>query len=339
MDIHVLIRSLSVEQIINIVEELGSEVYTITDEVVQFSTQYRGGDSVNKLWFYCDSHMFVDYTGEGQRSLVDLVMDALSLDFGEACRWIENKVGGRRGVWKREEREEEVEEVDDYEFKIDVLEEKKDVLRFYWDVAVGPWLEEGITEDVMKEFEIKWNWVDSSAIIPCRDYNGRLIGIRQRNFEEGATAKYCPTWLAGEMFNYPTGEYMYGLYQNKEEIERTGTVYLVEGEKSVLKAASWGIRNVLALSGLQLSRWQIDMLQAMGVKKVVFVLDRDYLTDDGSLGYQNYIKRKKKLYDKARQNFPVVYFKQDIMIKNAHDNLFDVGKYEFVTSKEVRVRG
>lgn len=336
MDIHEIIRGMSEEKIIECVLELGSRLYEEKQDVITFSTEYRGGDSQNKLWYYRESKSFVDWTGEGSRSLADLAMDSLGLSFIEACKWVEGKAGGRHGVLTRIEREVE-EYIDTYEFKECPCEPyDNNVLNFYWNVYPAAWLEEGISKEVMDEFKIRWNWVDSSAIIPNYDYNGNLIGIRQRNFDPDATAKYHPTWLGDTMYNFPSGSHLYGIYENRKEIERCGCVYLVEGEKSVLKAASWGIRNVLGLSGLQLSRWQVDMLLHMGVRKIIFVLDKDWLSDDGSLGYQNYIKRKKKLYVKASEWFPSVYIKQDKYVLNAHDNLFDVGREAFERSKLIK---
>ena len=117
--------------------------------------------------------------------------------------------------------------------------------------------------------------------------------------EQVAMGKYRPIQLLdGTIYKFPTNNVFYGINFNKPQIEQTGTVILVEGEKSVLKADTfWGEKsNVLALYGSQIGSLRRNQLIKMGVSKVILALDSDY----HEVGDEDYQAFEKKMLNLAK---------------------------------------
>ena len=70
----------------------------------------------------------------------------------------------------------------------------------------------------------------------------------------------------------PTSKTLYGYCQNYEHL-CNNTVYIVESEKSVMQAYSYGYRNFVATCGVGLSTQQCTLLMQLTPKKVVFLYD------------------------------------------------------------------
>lgn len=159
------------------------------------------------------------------------------------------------------------------------------------------WIDEGISPETMAKYQIGYYERTGATTIPCFDKQGRLVGIRVRNWNEqdlAAGRKYTPLMLLDEtIYKFPTNECFYGINYNWAEIERSGHVILVEGEKSVLHADTWwGEKsNVLALYGSQIGARRRNQLVSMGVNKVTLALDSDYK----QVGDAEYEKFEKKI--------------------------------------------
>ena len=89
------------------------------------------------------------------------------------------------------------------------------------------WLEEGISHEVMDAYEIGYCCWQERLVIPHRDKDGNLIGIRSRANSDDALmfAKYAPL-LTGNLtgktcYAHNLGDNLYGLHLNRECIKRT----------------------------------------------------------------------------------------------------------------------
>lgn len=168
------------------------------------------------------------------------------------------------------------------------------------------WIDEGINIHTMQKYEIAFYPTKNCIVIPCRDKNNNLIGIRGRYFY-GDGGKYRPIKLLdGTMYNFPTSMFMYGEHQNQDAIRKYHKVILVEGEKSVLKSDTWyGDDSItLALYGGKLSGEHIKTLIEFGADEVCIGLDYDYhkIGDNKSKIYRQNVL---KIADKLRPYFTV----------------------------------
>lgn len=179
-------------------------------------------------------------------SIFDLVMHVKEYRFEEAMKFLADRLGiscnSRHGFSKRSssfvKQCQELAELDNFRrcsYQPPIYDET--ILSYFEDRYYTGWLDEGISADAMKRFGIKWYEYHKHIIIPCRNTQGELIGIRRRSLVEGEQ-KYMPLTIEGRSYAFSTGLALYGLYENMAIIQHRRECYLFEGEKSVLKAAS-----------------------------------------------------------------------------------------------------
>lgn len=145
------------------------------------------------------------------------------------------------------------------------------------------WIDEGISIETMEKYQIGfYNHGDYvCTTIPCFDKEGNLIGIRVRHWNEEQIdqGKYRPlTLLNATTYKFPTNNVFFGINWNWSEIERTGSVTLVESEKAVMRADTMFKEKstVLGLYGSQIGIRRRNALIKMGVKEVTLALDSDF---------------------------------------------------------------
>lgn len=166
-------------------------------------------------------------------------------------------------------------------------------------LGLMPWIEEGIGIETLQKFNIKWDSYRQAIVIPNFDYDGKLIGIRERHFkpENLAKGKYRPLYDKGTLYNHPTGRTFYGIYENHKNIERKHIAIIFEGEKSVLLYGTiYGNNNNVALAtlGQNITKDHIQYLLKMKVTHVILAYDSDY--ED----YKQLKEVEKKYIEKAK---------------------------------------
>lgn len=147
------------------------------------------------------------------------------------------------------------------------------------------WINEGISIKTMEKYNIGYYPRLQATTIPCRDKDGRLIGIRCRHWlpEEIENGKYRPLQLLNNtIYKFPTNKVFYGINYNWAEIERTKTAIVVESEKAVMQLDTWYHEKNIALGmfGNNLSLTQKKELLSLGVSRVIYVVDNDWIGRD-----------------------------------------------------------
>lgn len=137
-------------------------------------------------------------------------------------------------------------------------------------------LQEGITSDTQSVFNIMYDVLDNRIIIPIKDECGNLVTMKGR-IAVNDPPIYIAKYLAYEP--YSADNILYGLYENKSNIKKTNECIIVEAEKSVLKAHSIGIKNVLALSKKVVSENQKKKLLELQVP-ILIAMDKDVSDDE-----------------------------------------------------------
>ena len=77
----------------------------------------------------------------------------------------------------------------------------------------------------MDKYQILYSPVQNKIIIPHFDVNGRLVGIRGRALDEWEIeniGKYMPVQVEGVWYSHPLSFNLYGLFQNRKNIEERG---------------------------------------------------------------------------------------------------------------------
>jgi DNA primase len=108
------------------------------------------------------------------------------------------------------------------------------------------------------------------VVFPIHDPRGRTIGFGARTLKDEQ-----PKFLnSPETAVFSKGRGFYGLHLSKEEIEKTRTVYIVEGYLDVVVPFQAGVKGLVATLGTALTKEHLKILRRYA-DKVVLVFDSD----------------------------------------------------------------
>lgn len=134
------------------------------------------------------------------------------------------------------------------------------------------WLNEGITLEAMRFYNVSFSPIDNAIVFPWRSPMGDIISIKARvnekNVPDGMSKYYYiyPNVISSSLFNYSESyEYLYG----------ADVVYCVESEKTCMKMWGWGVKNCVAIGSHSLSQEQIKLLLQLQCKEIYILLDKD----------------------------------------------------------------
>lgn len=358
LDFDEIINSLTEEDVIKILTDLGADTYRRgSDGEIIVRTICHCGDS-HKLYFYPDNKKLYCYTNCGSMSLPELVQKVKGYTVYEAYSYIGSITN--HTYFKSEEQPEGF-ELSDFSFAKKFRRKQRElpklpsinenILKMFAPLPYEGWMEEGITVEAMRTFEIGFFGRDNSISIPHRDIYGTLVGIRERWLEEydvERIGKYTPVFIQGEFMRHPLGDTLYGIFQNQEAIRKHKRAVVFEAEKSVLLSHSYyGSDDVsVATCGSNLTTVQIRLLlEVLGVEEITLAYDKEYV-DTHSFKAEAY---RNKLYKKIA---PIVnkvrcyIIWDDKGLLNEKDSPVDRGKeiYEtlmnerkYITEQELEV--
>lgn len=179
-------------------------------------------------------------------------------------------------------------------------------------------LKRGLSEKILKQYHIGdclsqdvKNPMYNRAVIPVMNSPKTMIGATGRSkFDQ---CKKCETWHGGTCpllkfsaefakwrhnNSFPAEEYLFNYFEAKPFIEKSKTLIIVEGPVDCLRLIQCGIKNVVALFGVNLSDQQSILIESSGAHNIVLMLDKDKA---GELGIQEI---KKMLYKSFRVFIP-----------------------------------
>lgn len=333
-------KQLTVDQVIDTVLYLGAETYEDRETFVIFPTichNPKGSESSMKLYYYPNTNLFRCYTEcHSTFDIFDLWQKVAKLNNQtENVYTIAEKLSSRFNL-----------DIDSfgnerylaplskpitgnpfYEFEITPITK----LNFFQNARIAMWEREGITNEAMKKYMIKYYSSRNKVVIPHFNVSGDLIGIRGRNIEpeDLLYGKYMPISLEGKMYSHPLSFNLYGLNMTKDRIARHKVVYVFEGEKSVLKAESYfDDENVsVAACGSSFNKYQLMTLKRnCGVEEVIICFDREFETEEEE---EKYFHRLYELCQKYASYCKMSFVFDDGRLTNNKDAPIDAGKETF----------
>lgn len=281
-------EQIGITQVYEVLEYLNADP-VMRDGVIVSRTVSHGGSS-NKLYYYENTQLFVDYTdGGGSFDLFELVSRVQNLPLNDAiwfvmsflhidgCDMLNDTVDD----WDTFDRYKSIDEVKSLE-RIEFKALDAGLLDHYPSPVIVPWVNEHISYQAQTDFNIKFNPIDGSILIPHYDIDGNLIGIRKRAVMEDdiAWGKYRPAVIGGKARNHPIGFNLYGIDKAKQAIKDTGIAIVAEAEKSVLQSHSYGVQQTVACCGSSISMHQLKLLLDAGAKEIAVAFDADYRSVD-----------------------------------------------------------
>lgn len=277
-----------------------------TNGAIVSRTICHGGDS-HKLYYYPEQRLFHCYTGDcGTFDIFELLNLTLGLSLNDAVNYI---VTFFNLQWKVENDSyvnnedirllkhfQDLHEIRIDNTEIELPEYDESVLLHFPQPKIKNWEDEYITYDSIKYMGIKYDPTSGAILIPHRDMNGRLVGIRQRTLvkDDEVWGKYRPWRYNNQIYNHPLAYNLYGLDKAKENIRKLKTAIVGEGEKLVLQAQTYlGTKSNIAVAccGSNLTKYQVQQLMDCGARSLVIAFDADY----NSIGDDDYWNTTNKL--------------------------------------------
>lgn len=163
-------------------------------------------------------------------------------------------------------------------------------------------LKDNISRETLSIFEISYWGKTNQIIIPHRDRHHNLIGVRGRYLDQEDIeniGKYVPLYVEGEFLSHKLSNNLYGIHINQEKIKRCKKCLLLESEKGVMQNHSYFGENdfSLAVCGSEISTNQINLLlNYLKINELIIGFDKEYKEHDGWDGefYKNKLFRKIK---------------------------------------------
>ena len=300
IDVKKLKKSLSLAHHKQIMQALGIPAYSENKEQIIYFSGDKNKDALKgspKLYFYKDSQIYFGYTSSRSYDIISLVQTRLALlkqpcSFLDACQFILDTTNINPDSISRVKKEGHVYDWSNLERFIKVRkygnqlsEYNRNIIDTLPPLYPQAWIDEGISEETMDKYQIRYYERCNQTVIPCFDDEARLVGVRVRNWDKDRVeqAKYMPlVTLDGQCYKFNTNQVFYGINYNKPEIERTGKVIIVESEKAVMKLDTYMGRHNIALGmyGSNLGIQRRNQLLKMGVNTVSYVVDNDFIGQD-----------------------------------------------------------
>ena len=257
---------LTVEQIIELCCYLqGDDTYfydTYGHPIFSTALDHKDGGSW-KLFYYPESKKFYVFTRGESYDIFELVRRAKDLnEFYDAYKFVVDffKIkddGSTSENFILTEDWSVFQTIQDFEKVTTSAEDNKviqeNLLEYFYPLAAPEeWQKDHISPTVMRYYGIRVDPALHKIIIPHRNIDGDLIGIRGRTYDPFELAdgkKYMPVFIQGEMYNHMLGKNLFGLYENKKTIQKIKKVLIVESEKAVMQCASYyGVDNCFCVA-------------------------------------------------------------------------------------------
>lgn len=155
-----------------------------------------------------------------------------------------------------------------------ILDINKDYYQKYVDESPQEWIDEDITEEELKKYNIRIDPTSNRIVYPVFSNDDELISVKGRtrfkNYRDLKIMKYINYFKLGGRLDY-----FQGMQQARDSINASGEIIIVEGIKSVMKLDQWGFHNTVSAETSKLNEYQIELLIRMKVRDVVIAFDKD----------------------------------------------------------------
>lgn len=244
---------------------------------------FHDNDDTPSLCIYPDSHSWYCFGCGAGSSIYDWIMKSENKTFQEAVETVCHEINFDSpletiiqsesiGVLKELKKCTESHHKDVEERKI--LNWSSDYLDKFSDEDPQEWLDEGITHEALKTYNIRIDKNANRIVYPVLDSNDNLIGVKGRT----RLSAYKELGLSKYMNYYKVGNLDY--FQGWQQMVKDKKVIIFEGVKSCMKAYGWGIYNTIAAETSKLSDGQLRLLIKNGFQEVIIAFDSDQKFQD-----------------------------------------------------------
>ena len=230
-------KNITLEQMEKLLIELGGEPFREKNNILICKTICHCGEK-HKLYYYDNTKLFRCFTECSEIFDIFALIEKIKHNENEKEWNLSNSVRYIKSYFGIEDIQEEntfKRTIKDWQIldrytKVEKLERKKvtlkrfspEILTYLPHPRIIDWEKEGISREVMKECGICYDPVNQGIVIPHRDINNNLVGIRERTLikEEEENGKYKPAYLNGQLYNHPLGYNLYNIDNSKNNIKK-----------------------------------------------------------------------------------------------------------------------
>jgi len=194
------------------------------------------------------------------------------------------------------------------------IELDKNIMNQYIPYLHINWFNEGISQKSRDKYHICYDLRTERIVFPIFNNKNQIISVKGR--------------YAGEDENQIKFLYLYNFYKSielfnlnfaKDYIQYKKQGIVLESEKGCMLADQWGIKNTIAISGSDLSPYQIYKMKQLGMDiEWIFMFDADK-DEDFVLKQIKQIKNRK-----------IKYLKTELLSKDEKESPTDRGKEVFL---------
>lgn len=140
---------------------------------------------------------------------------------------------------------------------------------------------------------------EHNLILPYRDIYGNIIGLVGRTLlsEENRKKKKLQKY---KYTKFNKSLHLFGLYQTKDVINQLNSVVVVEGQIDCMTCREYGVGNVVALGGCDMTKYQFQLLTRY-TDNINLALDND---EEGQKAADKLIKKYGRLANIKKINIP-----------------------------------
>lgn len=348
MDYQSIVDNLQISSVIDLMTKLGADRWKDIGGAIVFPTichNISASEASMKLYFYKNTKLFQCFTECGTMSIFkfmktyyetrnieyDWVSDVYNVildcsNFKPNEGFVTPKYESLKNKFGNQKREKELPSYNE------------GALDTFVKIYPPEWLEDRISKRAMDRFGILYSISQNKIIIPHRDAMGRLIGIRGRALNEWEIeniGKYMPVKLEQTWYKHPLSMNLYGLYENKKNIKKTGVCYLFESEKSVLQFESFNRLNcAVAVCGSQFNKYQLNiLLKTCSPQEIVICFDKEEKE-----GEDKYFQKLWNVCQKYKQYASFSFIYDRLGLLNLKDSPSDKGEEIFNKLLEKRTK-
>lgn len=337
IDYQGIIEQLNTDKVIELMEKLGVETYVQRPSYVIFPTICHNEDPAQasmKLYYYENNHIFYCYTNCQSMSIFKFLKhyyecQNISYDWYEDIYKVVLDCSNFRLAAPGQPTYKSIRDLYRRPEQIQLPTHSEGILQTFTKFYPPEWLNDGISKQVMDNFNILYSIPQNKIIIPHYNINNELVGVRGRALNEWEIeniGKYMPVQIEGKWYSHPLSLNLYGLNKTKENIKETGICFIFEAEKSVLQMDSFDRPNcAAAVCGSQFNKFALKILvQNCHPNEIVICFDKEELHGQDTYFYKLYNLCKKY---RSYANFSFIYDMENLL--NLKDSPTDKGEAIF----------
>lgn len=354
-------EALTVDIVFDMLVEFGAEPqYCSFGIISQTICHNKPSEGSRKLYYYENTGLFHCYTECGSFDPFELVIKVANIQWGrtydlnDAIRYVAIRYGINIEVdlqddsdlndWLVLNKYDRLQSVDvkDYHVKLKPFDDTI-MSRFNYKIKIKPWLDEGISQEVLDDAKIGYYAGGAQITIPHYDKDGDLIGIRGRALDKTEAdmyGKYRPLYVGGQLYNHSLGMNLYNINKSIKNIGQSKCAIIFESEKSCLKYRTYfGADNDISVAccGSNISMWQLQLLLDAGAQSMVIAFDRQFQEPHDN-EWEHWTKHLRTLNDKFKNyiNTSIIFDKH--MLTGYKDAPIDDGKDIFLQLWKERIK-